>query len=115
MNEVQQIRRIIDSMQSWLGSQLRGVTTQLDRLEAKNTARRTPGALEAQYLPALLRAQLAETEVALQYNDTERPIVVRGFHLSRAGNLLVLAVKTETDEIRTYRLDRIQGVSACTN
>lgn len=48
--------------------------------------------------------------VDLQYQGSRRLIEPYSLRRSRAGNLLVYALKHETGEIRAYRADRIQGV-----
>jgi len=48
--------------------------------------------------------------VELRYQGTTRLIEPYAVRRSQAGNLLVYAVKVATGEVRSYRVDRIQGV-----
>jgi predicted nucleotidyltransferase component of viral defense system len=48
--------------------------------------------------------------VELHYNGSTRLIEPYSLRRSKAGNLLVYAIKVQTGEIRAYRVDRIQGV-----
>lgn len=48
--------------------------------------------------------------VELRYQNSTRLIEPYSLRRSRAGNLLVYALKHETGEIRAYRVDQIQGV-----
>jgi predicted nucleotidyltransferase component of viral defense system len=50
----------------------------------------------------------------LGYQGTTRLIEPYSFRRTKAGNLLLFAVKVETREIRGYRLDRIQSVRVTT-
>jgi len=48
--------------------------------------------------------------VDLRYQGTTRLIEPYALRRSLAGNLLVYAIKAATDEVRAYRVDRIEGV-----
>jgi predicted nucleotidyltransferase component of viral defense system len=48
--------------------------------------------------------------VELRYQGSTRVIEPYALRRSRAGNLLVYAIKAETGEVRAYRVDRIEGV-----
>lgn len=48
--------------------------------------------------------------VELRYQGTTRLIEPYALRQSKAGNLLVYAIKVQTGEIRAYRVDRIEGV-----
>ncbi|MFN8160580.1 MAG: nucleotidyl transferase AbiEii/AbiGii toxin family protein [Solirubrobacterales bacterium] len=48
--------------------------------------------------------------VELRYQGTTRLIEPYALRRSKAGNLLVYAIKAQTGEVRAYRVDRIQGV-----
>ncbi len=48
--------------------------------------------------------------VELRYQGSTRLIEPYALRQSKAGNLLVYAIKAETGEVRAYRVDRIQGV-----
>jgi predicted nucleotidyltransferase component of viral defense system len=48
--------------------------------------------------------------VELRYQGTTRLIEPYALRRSQAGNLLVYAIKVATGEVRSYRVDRIQGV-----
>lgn len=48
--------------------------------------------------------------VELRYQGSTRLIEPYALRQSRAGNLLVYAIKPETGEVRAYRVDRIEGV-----
>lgn len=48
--------------------------------------------------------------VELGYGDTRRLIEPYGLRRTKAGYLLLYAVKTATDELRAYRVDRIQSI-----
>lgn len=48
--------------------------------------------------------------VELRYNGTTRLIEPYALYRSQAGDLLVVAIKPVTREVRTYRVDRIEGV-----
>jgi predicted nucleotidyltransferase component of viral defense system len=50
--------------------------------------------------------------IELGYQGTRRLIEPYSFRRSKAGNLLLCAVKVATRETRTYRLDRIESVRA---
>ena len=50
--------------------------------------------------------------VDLKYNGTNRLIEPYSFRKTKDGNLLLCAVKHNTGEERTYRVDRIQGAEA---
>ena len=50
--------------------------------------------------------------VNLAYQGTQRLIEPYSLRRTRDGNLLLYAVKHETDEIRAYRVDRIEGAEA---
>jgi hypothetical protein len=48
--------------------------------------------------------------VELDYQASTRLIEPYALRRSKAGNLLVYAIKTQTGEVRAYRVDRIEGV-----
>jgi hypothetical protein len=48
--------------------------------------------------------------VELVYQDSTRLIEPYALRRSQAGNMLVYAIKVATGEVRSYRVDRIQGV-----
>jgi predicted DNA-binding transcriptional regulator YafY len=48
--------------------------------------------------------------VELYYQGSARLIEPYALRQSKAGNLLVYAIKAETGEVRAYRVDRIEGV-----
>jgi predicted nucleotidyltransferase component of viral defense system len=48
--------------------------------------------------------------VELRYQGSTRLIEPYALRQSKAGNLLVYAIKAETGEVRAYRVDRIEGV-----
>jgi len=48
--------------------------------------------------------------VELRYQGTTRLIEPYALRQSKAGNLLLYAIKVQTGEIRAYRVDRIEGV-----
>jgi predicted DNA-binding transcriptional regulator YafY len=48
--------------------------------------------------------------VDLDYQGSTRPIEPYALRRSKAGDLLVYAIKSETGELRAYRVDRIDGV-----
>lgn len=48
--------------------------------------------------------------VELHYQGTTRLIEPYALRQSKAGNLLVYAIKAQTGEVRVYRVDRIEGV-----
>lgn len=48
--------------------------------------------------------------VELGYQGSTRMVEPYALRQSRAGNLLVYAIKLETGEVRAYRVDRIEGV-----
>jgi hypothetical protein len=50
----------------------------------------------------------------LGYQNSVRQIEPYAFRRTRAGNVLLVAVKTATRETRTYRLDRMQSVKVTT-
>lgn len=52
--------------------------------------------------------------VELHYQGSRRLIEPYALRRSRAGNLLIYAIKEETGEVRAYRVDRIQGVRVTT-
>ena len=52
--------------------------------------------------------------VVLGYQGSERRIRPYSLRVSRGGNLLLYAVKDETDELRSYRVDRIESVMVTT-
>ena len=52
--------------------------------------------------------------VELRYQGTTRLIEPYALRRSKAGNLLVYAIKAQTGEVRAYRVDRIQGVRITT-
>jgi len=52
--------------------------------------------------------------VDLTYNDTVRRIEPYSLRQTRAGNILLFAVKQQNGQIRAYRVDRIQGVQVTT-
>lgn len=49
--------------------------------------------------------------VELRYQGSTRLIEPYALRRSKAGNLLVYAIKAESGELRAYRVDRIEGVS----
>lgn len=48
--------------------------------------------------------------VELRYRGSSRLIEPYALRRSKAGNLLVYAIKAESGELRAYRVDRIEGV-----
>lgn len=48
--------------------------------------------------------------IELTYNNTKRLIEIYDLKRINSGNLILIAVKHQTGEIRAYRVDRIQGV-----
>lgn len=48
--------------------------------------------------------------VELRYQGSERLIEPYALRRSKAGNLLIYAIKAATGEVRAYRVDRIEGV-----
>jgi predicted nucleotidyltransferase component of viral defense system len=48
--------------------------------------------------------------VELDYQNSTRMIEPYALRRSKAGNLLVYAIKAQTGEVRAYRVDRIEGV-----
>ena len=52
--------------------------------------------------------------VELGYQGTQRMIEPYSLRRSRAGDLLLFAIKVETREVRGYRLDRVQSVRVTT-
>jgi hypothetical protein len=48
--------------------------------------------------------------VELAYQGTTRLIEPYALRRSKAGNLLIYAIKAQTGEVRSYRVDKIQGV-----
>ena len=52
--------------------------------------------------------------VDLGYQGSRRTIRPYSLRVSRGGNLLLYAVKHETDELRSYRVDRIESVAVTT-
>ena len=52
--------------------------------------------------------------IELQYQGTARVIEPYSLRRSRSGNLLLGAVKADTRQVRSYRVDRIEGVRVTT-
>jgi predicted DNA-binding transcriptional regulator YafY len=48
--------------------------------------------------------------VELAYQGSTRVIEPYALRRSQAGNLLVYAIRVDSGEVRSYRVDRIQGV-----
>ncbi len=53
--------------------------------------------------------------VELRYQGSTRLIEPYALRQSKAGNLLVYAIKAQTGEVRAYRVDRIEGVRITTS
>jgi predicted DNA-binding transcriptional regulator YafY len=52
--------------------------------------------------------------VELRYQGSTRLVEPYALRRSKAGNLLVYAIKAETGEVRAYRVDRIEGADITT-
>ncbi|MBA2382320.1 MAG: nucleotidyl transferase AbiEii/AbiGii toxin family protein [Chloroflexi bacterium] len=85
---------------------VRSVTTD-DTWVAPPTMTRWPGGVP---LEQIRFAGANHLLVDLRYQGTSRLIEPYALRRSRAGNLLVYAIKADTGEVRAYRVDRIEGV-----
>jgi hypothetical protein len=100
---------------AWLGGaepvRLEPVPALRERLEldwvAPPTIARWPGGAP---LEQIRFAGANHLLVELGYQGTTRIIEPYALRRSRAGNLLVYAIKVATGGVRSYRVDRIQGV-----
>jgi WYL domain len=112
------IEEFIDTLEgvfAWLGGatlpRLQPVPALRERLEpgwvAPPTITRWPGGAP---LEQIRFAGANHLLVELAYQGTTRLIEPYALRRSQAGNLLIYAIKTSTREVRSYRVDRIEGV-----
>ena len=112
------IEEFIDTLEgvfSWLDGatppRLQPVPALRERLEpgwlAPPTITRWPGGAP---LEQIRFAGANHLLVELAYQGTTRLIEPYALRRSQAGNLLIYAIKTSTGEVRSYRVDRIEGV-----
>jgi predicted nucleotidyltransferase component of viral defense system len=112
------IEEFIDTLKgvfSWLDGatppQLQPVPALRERLEpgwvAPPTITRWPGGAP---LEQIRFAGANHLLIELAYQGTTRLIEPYALRRSQAGNLLIYAIKTSTGEVRSYRVDRIEGV-----
>ena len=73
-------------------------------------ALRREGIYGSSFIEAIRFAGVNRLRVRLTYQGGVRMIEPYSLRRTRAGNIVVYAIKTETREVRSYRLDRIQGV-----
>jgi hypothetical protein len=104
----------LDDVFGWLGGeegeQLMPVPTvgeAIDEWVAPPTITRWPGGAP---LEQIRFAGANHLLVELLYQGSTRLIEPYALRRSKAGNLLVYAIKGATDEVRAYRVDRIEGV-----
>ena len=71
---------------------------------------RRHGIVGSSFIEAIRFAGTNRLRVDLGYQNSVRRIEPYTLRRSRAGDILVYAVKSETAELRSYRLDRIQSV-----
>ncbi len=71
---------------------------------------RRQGIVGSSFIEAIRFAGTNRLRVDLGYQNSVRRIEPYALRRSRAGDILVYAVKSETAELRSYRLDRIQSV-----
>ncbi|HEV3094945.1 MAG TPA: nucleotidyl transferase AbiEii/AbiGii toxin family protein [Solirubrobacteraceae bacterium] len=112
------VDEFIDALQdvfAWLGGeepvQLEPVPDGREQIEASwvapPTITRWPGGAPLEQIRfAGVNHLLAE----LDYQNSTRMIEPYALRRSKAGNLLVYAIKAQTGEVRAYRVDRIEGV-----
>ena len=104
----------LDDVFGWLGGeeseQLESVPTEgeaIDEWVAPPTIMRWPGGAP---LEQIRFAGANHLLVDLRYQGSTRLIEPYALRRSKAGNLLVYAIKAATGEVRAYRVDRIEGV-----
>jgi hypothetical protein len=105
----------LEALFAWLGgaepARLEPVPALRERLEpgwvAPPTITRWPGGAP---LEQIRFAGANHLLVELTYQGTTRLIEPYALRRSQAGNLLVYAIKVASGEVRSYRVDRIQGV-----
>ena len=73
-------------------------------------ALRREGVLGSSFLEIVRFAAANRLCVDLAYQDSVRRIEPYSLRRSRAGDILLCAVRSDRGEARSYRLDRIQGV-----
>jgi predicted nucleotidyltransferase component of viral defense system len=73
-------------------------------------ALRREGISGSSFIESIRFAGVNRLRVLLTYQGTTRMIEPYSLRRSRAGNILVYAIKTATREVRSYRLDSIQRV-----
>ena len=105
----------LEAVFAWLGgaepARLEPVPALRERLEpgwvAPPTITRWPGGAP---LEQIRFAGANHLLVELRYQGTTRLIEPYALRRSQAGDLLIYAIKVATGEVRSYRVDRIQGV-----
>ena len=73
-------------------------------------ALRREGIYGSSFIETIRFAGVNRLRVLLTYQGSVRMIEPYSLRRTRAGNILIYAIKTENREVRCYRLDRIQGV-----
>lgn len=73
-------------------------------------ALRREGISGSSFIESIRFAGVNRLRVRLTYQGSTRMIEPYSLRRSRAGHILIYAIKTETREVRSYRLDRIQRV-----
>jgi predicted nucleotidyltransferase component of viral defense system len=73
-------------------------------------ALRREGIYGSSFIESIRFAGVNRLRVLLTYQGSQRMIEPYSLRRTRAGNILVYAIKTESREVRCYRLDRIQQV-----
>lgn len=112
---IEQFTDAIDGVFAWLEGaelvRLQPVPALRERLEpgwsAPPTMRRWPGGAP---LEQIRFAGSNHLLVELAYQDSRRVIEPFALRRSQAGNLLVYAIRVDSREVRSYRVDRIEGV-----
>jgi len=98
------------------GSPVPGVLASIQATADEELYRPAVGALRREgirgssFIESIRFAGVNRLRVRLRYDDSARMIEPYALRRTRAGNIVVYAVKTESREVRSYRLDRIQGV-----
>jgi hypothetical protein len=73
-------------------------------------ALRREGIYGSSFIESIRFAGVNRLRVRLTYQGSVRMIEPYSLRRTRAGHIVVYAIKTESREVRSYRLDRIQGV-----
>lgn len=73
-------------------------------------ALRREGIHGSSFIESIRFAGVNHLRVLLRYQGSVRMIEPYSLRRTRAGDIVIYAIKTESREVRSYRLDRIQGV-----